>query len=127
MSVKNNVIDFNDFKRKRNGLEKPIFDEPAKISLSNPSKPNTYGKYTVVCNFVRYDRQFLALECEDKPEKQYLIVEGILENGALTKVNPINEAEYPEIEALFKSIFSKINSGTDSTKKNYLKLASKRL
>ncbi|WP_117168599.1 hypothetical protein [Paraliobacillus sediminis] len=126
MSVKNNVIDFSDYKRKRNGLDRPIFDEPTKIHVGDPSNPNTTASYTVVCNFVRNDRQFLALECEDKLEKQCVIVEGILKNGSLSKVIPIIEAEYPELEALFKKIFFKVNKETVRNRKPALRLAIKR-
>ncbi|WP_112182031.1 MULTISPECIES: hypothetical protein [Paraliobacillus] len=126
MSVKNNVIDFSDYKRKRNGLDRPIFDEPTKIHVGDPSNPDTSATYMVVCNFVRHDRQFLALECENKLEKQCVIVEGILENGSLSKVIPITEAEYPEMEALFKKIFLKINKETGQNNKPALRLATKR-
>lgn len=126
MSVKNNVIDFNDYKRKRNGLDRPIFDQPTKIHIGDPSNANTSASYTVVCNFVRNDRQFLALECEDKLEKQCVIVEGILKNGSLSKVIPITEEEYPELEALFKKIFSKFNKDILRNRKPDLRLAVKR-
>ncbi|MDL4840558.1 hypothetical protein [Aquibacillus rhizosphaerae] len=126
MSKKANVIDFNDYKRTRNGLDRPIFDEPVNISVGDPSKPDTYGKYMVVCNFVRNHRQFLALERKDKDDKQYVIVEGIVENGSLVKVNPVEEANYPEIENIFNKIFSKINKEPETSKKSPLKLAFKR-
>ncbi|WP_226036057.1 hypothetical protein [Aquibacillus saliphilus] len=125
MSVKNNVIDFSDYKRKRNGLDKPMFDEPVKIYVGDPSHPNAHRKYRVVCNFVRFDRQFLALECEDKQAEHNVIVEGIMENGSLAQVIPIKDTEYPEIEALFKQIFSTIKK-TAPNQKNALKLALKR-
>ena len=126
MSVKDNVIDFSDYKRKRNGLDKPLFDEPTSIQVGDPSKPNTCAKYMVVCNFVRYNRQFMALKREDKQEKQYMLVEGIVENGTLAKVNPLTEAEYPEIETLFQKIFSKITKEPNTNNKSNLRLAFKR-
>lgn len=109
MSESNNVISFNDYKRRKFGLDRPIFKEPANIKLGNPSEGDQ-GTYTVVCNLVYDDRQFIALEREDKREKLYSLVEGIVDKGSLVKVVPINDEEYPKIEAKFKKVFAQVNN-----------------
>ncbi|MDC3415946.1 hypothetical protein [Aquibacillus salsiterrae] len=109
MSESNNVISFNDYKRKKFGLDRPIFKEPANIKLGN-SKKGEQGTYTVVCNLVYDYRQFIALEREDRPEKLYSLVEGIVENGSLVEVVPITDEEYPKIEAKFKKVFAQVNN-----------------
>ncbi|MCT2536639.1 hypothetical protein NC661_06290 [Aquibacillus koreensis] len=125
MSEKNHVIDLNDYKRKKHGLDRPIFDAPATIQVGDPNQPDTLVKYAVICNFVRYNRQFMALEREDTQEDRYVIVEGIVEDGTLAKVDPISEEEYPAIEALFQKVFAKV-IGKSSENKSTLKLAFRR-
>ncbi|MCT2534191.1 hypothetical protein NC661_19705 [Aquibacillus koreensis] len=108
-SEKNKVINLNDYKRIKNGLDKPIFDEPVTISIGDPEQPDSYGEYTVLCNLVHDDRQFLALEREDQVEELNLLVEAIVEDGELAKVKPITDEEYEDIESIFQDIFTKIS------------------
>ena len=111
MSAKqDNVIHFEDYKRKRYGLDRPIFSEPTTVTLSDPTHPNANSQYTVICNVVHDDRQFFALERKDKPEKLYTLVRGITDRGRLVKVVPIEKEEYPEIKALFSKIFDQVNT-----------------
>ncbi|MBM7573564.1 hypothetical protein [Aquibacillus albus] len=110
MSKKGNVISFNDYKRKKYGLDRPIFSEPVKISIGDPKDPEKKTTFVVVCNFVHDDRQFLALDPVDKEEELYTIVEGVVDRGSLVKVVPIAEHEYPEIEAKFSKIFAQVNT-----------------
>ncbi|WP_138420678.1 hypothetical protein [Aquibacillus sediminis] len=106
MSSKDKVISLNDYRRRRNGLDKPLFSKPTNIVIEDPNNPEKYGEYAVVCNLVHEDRQFLAMEREDQEEDRYTMVEGIVENGSLVRVEPIAEDEYDEIESKFSRIFA---------------------
>ncbi|WP_407269944.1 hypothetical protein [Radiobacillus sp. PE A8.2] len=107
MSKKNNVIDFYGYKRKKFGLDRPIFSEPTTISLGSTNRFNK-GHYTVVCNLVYEDRQFLALKQKDKPEDPCTLVEGVVENQELVSVLPVKEGDYQQIEMKFKKVFEEV-------------------
>ncbi|MDL4840566.1 hypothetical protein [Aquibacillus rhizosphaerae] len=106
MSERCNVISLSNYKRERNGLDKPIFDEPVTITIGEPDNPFSQGKYVVVCNLVHDDRQFLALERSDKTEELYLLVEAIVENQSLVEITPVAEGDYTVVEPIFKKIFN---------------------
>lgn len=111
MSEKDNVIDFNDYKRKKDGLDRPAFSEPTTITLG---QGNLKAKYTVIANFVRNDRQFLALKPVNEEDQHFTLVEGIMNNGSLVKIVPIDEEEYDEVKSIFSKVFAKVNKTSDT-------------
>ncbi|WP_186576066.1 hypothetical protein [Aquibacillus kalidii] len=110
MSEKGIVINFNDYKRKKKGLDKPIFRKPTKISIGDLEHPEQNGQYLVICNLVHDNRQFLAMERQDEEEALLSLVEGIVEDGLLVRVAPIKADELPEIEAKFSKVFAQAST-----------------
>ncbi|MEQ6378033.1 hypothetical protein RZN22_14385 [Bacillaceae bacterium S4-13-58] len=115
MSERSNIVDFEGFKRKKYGLDRPLFSEPATIYLGG-SGDSTGSKFSVVANLVQDGRQYLALRRLDQEEGLFTIVKGIVDKGALVSVDPLSKEEYPAIKELFKDIFAKATKKAEQAK-----------